>query len=324
MSRPWLRLAQLVQDGFVLVMLVGAAWGYLLPEQAAAGARWIPEALAAVMLGMGLTLTGAQLRAVRAGGRPLLIGVALQFTVMPLVGWGLATLFGLSPALALGVVLVGSCPGGTASNVITFLARGEVALSVAMTATSTLLSPILTPFWVWLLASQWIPVDPLTLFWSVTRIVLLPVLGGIVLRRMWSPGPLFLEGMLPLFSMIVIAWIVGIVVGLNQAQLGSAGIVLLVVVLHNGVGLAAGYWGGGFGGQPVRRRRTIAIEVGMQNSGLAVALTQSVAVLGLNAAQAAIPGALFSVWHNVTGPLLASLWRRRRPPWDDRHVDGET
>ena len=176
----WLKL---LQDGFLVWVVLGAAWGWFMPGLAASGKIWIPEALAAVMLGMGLTLTHRDVLALRQGGRILLLGVALQYVVMPLGAWGIATILGLPKLLALGVILVGACPGGTASNVVAYLARGDVALSVGMTTVSTLLSPLLTPLWIWLLASTWLAIDPLPLLWTVTKIVLLPVAVGMFLRR---------------------------------------------------------------------------------------------------------------------------------------------
>ncbi len=298
----WLRL---VQDGFLVWVVCGAAWGWFMPGPAASGKAWIPEALAAVMLGMGLTLTHRDLLALRQGGRTLLLGVTLQYVVMPLGAWGIAMALGLPKLLALGVILVGTCPGGTASNVVAYLARGDVALSVGMTTVSTVLSPLLTPLWIWMLASTWLVIDPLPLLWTVTKIVLLPVVAGVLLRRVWQPSPWFFEGVLPVVSMVIIAWIVGVIIGLNHDQHYVAVPVVLAVIVHNAVGLMLGYWGARLHKVPLRQCRTVALEVGMQNSGLAVAL--AIAHFG---PVAAVPGAVFSLWHNVTGPLLASVWRR--------------
>ena len=301
----WVRL---IQDGFVIWVLLGALWGYLAPEMAAPGKTWIPEALAVIMLGMGLTLTGEDLNNLRSAGKPLIIGVLLQYLVMPIGGWLLALALGLPKLLALGVILVGACPGGTASNVVVFLARGDVALSVAMTTASTLLSPVMTPLWVWLLGSAWVSIHPVPLFWTVIQIVLIPVILGTVIRWFWTPDRWILEGVLPIFSIAVIAWIVGVIVALEHTRIGSAGVVLIAVIAHNAVGLILGYLSGRQANLSVSQRRTVSIEVGMQNSGLAVAL--AVAHFG---PLAAVPGAVFSVWHNVTGPLLAAIWRRRQP-----------
>ncbi len=299
----WLGRAQ---DGFVLWVLLAALWGFYLPETASAGRNWIPEMLAAVMLGMGLTLRPADILALKSAGRPLLIGVALQFLVMPLCAWGLAVAADLPRELAIGMILVGAAPGGTASNVVAWLARGDVALSVAMTTASTLLSPVLTPLWIWLLASAWLPVDPLPLLFSVIKIVLLPVLLGVAIRAVWTPGRFVLDDLLPLFSMGVIAWIVGVITALNHDQLESMpAALMLCVLLLNASGLFFGYRGAAFAGQSVQRCRTVGIEVGMQNSGLAVALA-----VAHFSPLAALPAAMFSIWHNISGPLLASFWRR--------------
>ena len=298
------RWVKIFQDLFVLWVLLGATWGWFAPETAALGEIWIPEALSAVMLGMGLTLTYQNVLGLRRFGSMLILGVTLQYLIMPLGAWLIVVILDLPQLLALGVILVGACPGGTASNVVTYLARGDVALSVGMTTLSTLLSPILTPLWIWALASTWLPIDPLPLLWTVGKIVLLPVVIGIVLRRFWTPGPWLLEGFLPIFSMAVIAWIVGVIVGLNHDQLSIAIIVFGAVIVHNALGLGVGYWGSGIKKTTDQQQRTVAIEVGMQNSGLAVAL--AIAHFG---PMAAVPGAIFSIWHNLTGSLLASFWR---------------
>jgi len=303
-----LHRVKLLQDGFVIWVLLSAWWGYSFPETAAAGKAWIPEMLATVMLGMGLTLKPADLAALKTAGRPVLIGVCLQFLVMPLAAWLLVLAFSLPRELAVGLILVGAAPGGTASNVVTYLAHGDVALSIAMTTASTLLAPLFTPLWIWLLASAWLPIEPLPLFFTVIKIVLAPVLIGVAIRTFWTPGKPILQGVLPLFSMLIIAWIVGVITGLDHVQLATAGAsILAVVILLNAAGLCLGYLGAKHAGQDIRRRRTVAIEVGMQNSGLAVAL--AITHFG---ALAALPGAIFSIWHNVSGPLLASIWRRQQ------------
>ena len=295
---------KILQDLFVLWVLVGAAWGWFMPEIAMLGKIWIPEALAAVMLGMGLTLTYQNVLGLRRFGSVLILGVTLQYLIMPLGAWLIAMLLDLPKLLALGLILVGTCPGGTASNVVTYLARGDLALSVGMTILSTLLSPILTPLWIWILASTWLSIDPLPLLWTVGKIVLLPVVIGIIVRCFWTPGVWLLEGLLPIISMAVISWIVGVIVGLNHDQLNIAIIVFGAVIAHNALGLGVGYWGSGIKKTTDQQQRTVAIEVGMQNSGLAVAL--AIAHFG---PMAAVPGAIFSIWHNLTGSLLASFWR---------------
>ncbi|MDQ6972963.1 MAG: bile acid:sodium symporter family protein, partial [Mariprofundaceae bacterium] len=303
----WLKLAQ---DGFVLWVLLAAWWGFSNQDIAASGKNWIPEVLSMIMLAMGLTLRGSDIKALRSAGKPLIIGILLQFMIMPLCAWGLARMAGLPTELAVGLILVGAAPGGTASNVVAWLARGDVSLSIAMTTSSTLLAPMLTPFWIWLLASAWLPVDPLPLLLSVMKIVLFPVLIGAAIRSMFTPGRLFLQGFLPLFSMLAIAWIVGVITALNHDQLYalSAGLLLCVFLLNAG-GLFLGYCGARASGQSRRRCRTVSIEVGMQNSGLAVALA-----VAHFSPLTALPAALFSIWHNISGPLLAGIWRHRSNP----------
>jgi len=310
-NQKQLKWLSLLQAGFVIWVLIGAALGWLMPAQAAAGKAWIAPALMLIMLGMGLTLKTADIAALKKAGTPLLIGVMLQYLIMPLTAWMLAVLFGLPKMVAIGLILVGCCPGGTASNVVAWLARGDVALSVAMTTTSTLLAPVMTPFWIWLMASAWLPVDPLALLVSVAKIVLLPVTAGIAIRHFWRPPVWVLDGVLPLIAMLAIAWIVSVVVGLNADHIAEISVkLMLAVVLLNLIGLGMGGSIATLLNQPARRSRTVAIEVGMQNSGLAVALA-----LTSFAPAAALAGAMFSLWHNVSGALLA-VWWRKRPPAD--------
>jgi BASS family bile acid:Na+ symporter len=263
-----------------------------------------------IMLGMGLTLTREAVERLPRSGRALGLGVLAQFLCMPIVGWVLALVFRLPPELALGVILVGAAPGGTASNVIAFLARGDVALSVGMTVVSTLLCVVLTPAWVWLLGSTWISIDPLALLGSITKIVLGPVLLGMAVRRFWTPRKWILEGALPLTSMLIIAAVVGIIVANNHQQLHLSAMAMLVVVLHCSLGFVLGIRGTSRWVSSEKQRTTIGIEVGMQNSGLAVAL--AVTHFG---PLAAVPGAIFSVWQNLFGAAYAAY--RRRKPFQD-------
>jgi bile acid:Na+ symporter, BASS family len=293
--------------GFALWVLVGAAAGWLAPGAFAWVLDWVKPLLGLVMFAMGLTLRAADFR--RAAGRPLAVGggVAAQFTIMPLAAWTLAAVAGLPGEVAAGVVLVGCCPGGTASNVVTYLARGDVALSVTMTAVATVVAPVLTPLLVWALAGRWAPVDPAALLVSVLQIVLLPVLAGVVLHHGAPRAVARVSGATPVVSVLVIVLIVAGIVGQTAPRLAGVGWVLMAVVAaHNLVGLGLGYVAGMGLGLPVAGRRTVAFEVGMQNSGLAVAL--AVAHFG---PAAALAGAMFSIWHNLTGPALASLWARR-------------
>ena len=226
---------------------------------------------------------------------------------MPFAAWAIALALGLSPALTAGLVLVGASPGGTASNVVCYLARGDLALSITLTTASTLLAVVATPLLTWLYVGQQVPVPVFDMLFSIFKIVLLPVVLGVAVNSLAGRRLEPVKQFFPLLSVAAIVFIIAIVVALNRDNLAQTGIlVALAVVLHNAVGLAAGYWFGlRFTGDP-RIARTLAIEVGMQNSGLAVAL----AVKYFSAA-AALPGALFSIWHNLSGSTLAAVWSRR-------------
>ncbi|WP_017555555.1 bile acid:sodium symporter family protein [Nocardiopsis baichengensis] len=301
------RIASFVGRWFALLVLAGAVAGMLLPERSAALAPHIALLLGVIMFGMGLTMRPVDFTIVAKHPKAVLLGVAAQFVVMPLLGWGIAHLFGLEPLLVVGMVLVGASPGGTASNVIVYLARGDVALSVAMTSLSTLLAPLVTPLLVLGLAGSTLPVDAGDLFVSILEVVLVPVLMGLALRALAGRLVARVLPLLPLVSVGGIVVVVAAVVGANADAVASTGLLLgAAVVLHNLCGLALGYGVGRATGLPESARRAVAIEVGMQNSGLASALAAA-----HFAPLAALPGALFSVWHNMSGALAATLWARR-------------
>jgi len=281
---------------FAVIVLVAGGVALIAPDVFAGGTVAVPWLLSLIMLGMGLTLRPADFAVVARRPWALVLGVAAQYVVMPLLGFGLAQALDLSPALAAGMVLVGA-----ASNVMVYLSRGDTALSVAMTSVSTLLAPLLTPLLVLWLAGEFLPVDAGGLFTSILQIVLVPVFLGIALRAL-LPGPVerVLDA-LPLLSVAAITAVVVVVVAASSET-------LLSVVLHNVLGLSLGYAIARACGMSTSARRAVSIEVGMQNSGLAAAL----ATVHFNPA-AALPAAIFSVWHNVSGSLLASYWSRRDP-----------
>ena len=265
--------------------------------------------LGLVMFGMGLTLKLHDFKIVFSRPKDVIIGCLAQFSIMPLLAWGLACLFRLDEALALGVVLVGCCPGGTASNVITYLAKGDLALSVGMTGVSTLLAPFLTPLLTWALAGKSIQVDVASMFLSILWVVILPIIVGLMVKAIW---PRFTEkatDYLPAISSLAIAFIITIIISANANKLLVGGLlIVIVVILHNLCGLGLGYLIGSLLGLTETKKRAISIEVGMQNSGLASSLaTIHFAAYPL----ATIPGALFSVWHNISGTLFAYIFKRR-------------
>jgi BASS family bile acid:Na+ symporter len=264
--------------------------------------------LGVVMFGMGLTLNLTDFKIVFSRPKDVITGCLAQFTIMPLLAWVLATVFRLDEALALGVVLVGCCPGGTASNVITYLAKGDLALSVGMTAVSTLLAPLLTPLLTWALAGKTVDVDVAGMLLSILWVVILPIVVGLTVKWIWPKFTEKATDYLPAVSSIAIALIVAIVIGANASKLMAGGLVIVVVVvLHNLCGLSLGYLIGRMLGLSEPKKRAISIEVGMQNSGLASSLaTIHFAAYPL----ATIPGAIFSVWHNISGAMVAYLYRK--------------
>jgi BASS family bile acid:Na+ symporter len=292
----------------VIVLLV-AALSLIVP----ASFLWIDTKtinplLGVIMFGMGLTLSPHDFRIVLSHPKDILIGCLAQFTIMPLLAFGLAWAFSLPKELALGVILVGCCPGGTASNVITYLAKGDLALSVGMTATSTLLAPVLTPLLVWLMAGTMVDVDTMGMLLSIVYVVIAPIICGLLCQRFLPRITKCVVPYLPALSSIAIAMVVGIVVSHNADRLLVGGLMVVVVVMaHNLLGLLIGY----ILGRLLRLTRpkcvALSIEVGMQNSGLA----SSLAVLHFAAFPfATIPGAVFSVWHNISGAMAAKLYQR--------------
>jgi len=267
---------------------------------------WINPLLGVIMFGMGLTLSPQDFRVVFSRPRDVLVGCLAQFTIMPFMAWLLTKAFSLPADLALGVILVGCCPGGTASNVITYLAKGDLALSVGMTATSTVLAPFMTPFLTWLLAGTLVDVNTLGMLQSIVYVVIAPILGGFLIQHFLPGFTKRAVAYLPAFSTLVIAFVVGIVVGHNASRLLTGGLlVIIVVMLHNLSGLALGYGVGRMLSLSHEKRAAISIEVGMQNSGLA----SSLATLHFAAfPMATIPGAIFSVWHNISGALVAKVY----------------
>ena len=303
------RLCKLISDYMGVLVLLSAVAALLFPDTLShLKPRLINPLLGVIMFGMGLTLKPEDFRVVFSRPKDVLVGCRAQFTVMPLLAFALTRIFRLEEALAIGVILVGCCPGGTASNVITFLAKGDLALSVGMTATSTLLAPVLTPLLVWLLAGETVDVDVVGMLLSILWVVILPIVLGLVVKRIWPRTTERAAGYLPALSSLAICVIVLIVIAANAHKLLAGGwVILLVVVLHNVCGLAAGYLVGLLLHLSPAKRRAVSVEVGMQNSGLASSLaTLHFAAYPL----ATIPGALFSVWHNISGAIVARIYSR--------------
>lgn len=264
-----------------------------------------------IMFGMGTTLGIADFARVLVMPRGVLVGLLLQFGVMPVTGYLLARVFGFTGEVAAGIVLVGAAPGGVASNVMTYLAGGNVALSVTMTAFSTLLSPVLTPFAMERLAGRFVPIDAWAMMISIVQMIILPIAAGLVFNRLlrdqrWMPR------VLPLVSMAAICTIITIITANSRDQLlAVAGGLFAVVVLHNAIGFLLGYLGARGFGLNESDARTASIEVGLQNAGMASGLAISV----LHSSDAGLAAAIFGPWMNAAGSVLASYWRQR-PPTD--------
>lgn len=299
----------LVSNMAVLVIAAGVL-GAFYPELFTWIKPYIGWMLGIVMFGMGMTLTFHDFKVVFS--RPLDVGIGIfaQFLIMPLAALFLVKLFQLPPELAIGVILLGTCPGGTASNVIAYLARGDVALSVSISMATTILAPFVTPALTWLLADARIEVSTTAMMISIAEMVLLPILLGVAAHHYFEGTVNKILPAMPVVSVVMIVLLVAGVVSLSAPSLATVGPVMaIIVVLHNLFGMTLGYGLAHLCHMDSKKARTVAIEVGMQNSGMAASL----AVMYFTPA-AAIPGAIFSVWHNISGSLFANYFQHR----DDR------
>lgn len=261
-----------------------------------------------IMLGMGATLSLSDFTRAFKMPRAVLTGLLLQFAIMPALGFSIAHLFGFPSEIAAGVILVGACPGGVASNVMCYLAKGDVALSVTMTAFSTLAAPIMTPLAMTLLAGAYVPVSFHEMMMSIVKMIILPVAGGLLLNHILHGRAPWLYRLLPLVSMAGIVVIITIITANSRDQLLSLGpALILAALIHNCAGYFLGYWGARLGRLDERASRTVAIEVGMQNAGMASGLAINV----LKSVNAAIAPAIFGPLMNVSGSLLGSWWGSR-------------
>ncbi|WP_462409830.1 bile acid:sodium symporter family protein [Neobacillus sp. Marseille-QA0830] len=302
------KVSQFVGNTFAVWVLVFALLAFFSPSAFTWIAPHISLLLGIIMFGMGLTLSGADFKEVFRRPKDVIIGVLGQFIIMPGLAFLLAKGFNLPAEIAVGVILVGCCPGGTASNVMTFLSKGDVPLSVTITSCTTILAPIVTPALILLLASEWIPVDPASLFVSIVQIVIVPIVLGVVIKKLFNKQAEASVKVLPLVSIIGIVAIVAAVVSVNQAQIAKTGLIIFaIVVLHNCLGYLIGYFFGKMFGMDLSKKKAVAIEVGMQNSGLGAAIASA-----HFSPLSAVPSAIFSVWHNISGPILATIFRRMK------------
>ncbi|WP_141992718.1 bile acid:sodium symporter family protein [Bacillus sp. B4EP4a] len=293
---------------FTLWVIIFAVIAYILPNKFIWIGAYIVPLLGIVMFGMGLTLSTADFKEVFRRPKEVALGVAGHFIIMPLLAFVLALGFDLPKEVAVGVILVGCCPSGTASNVMVFLARGNVALAVAIASVSTILAPIVTPLLILLFASKWVDISIGSLFISIIQVVIIPLMLGFIVKKFFGKQAEAGAKALPLVSVISIVLIVSAVVAGSQAQLAKTGLLIFaVVVLHNVLGFLLGFFFARLCGMDLAKQKAVAMEVGMQNSGLGVAIaTAHFSPL------AAVPSAIFSVWHNISGSVLAFIFSRMK------------
>ena len=303
-----------ISEGFgkymAIIVLAVAALALFLPQSSLwIDTSWINYLLMVVMFGMGLTMKPKDFALVFKRPRDIIIGCAAQFIIMPALAFGLSAVFRLDPVLTAGVVLVGTCPGGTSSNVITYFSKGDVALSIGMTSVNTLLAPLFTPAIAYLLLRTTVKVDVWAMFLSIVQVILIPIILGFIINRLFGKVTQRLVSVLPMVSTIAICLIVAAVVSHNAEKIYTCGaLVLVVVILHNLLGYLCGFGVGKLLKLNLSKTKALSIEIGMQNSGLATSLA---ATAFPQLALATVPGAVFSVWHNISGAILAGIYRRR-------------
>ena len=304
------KISGLIGKYMAWIVLVIAALALFLPGTCLwIQTKWINYLLMIVMFGMGLTMKLSDFAVVFKRPRDVIIGCLAQFIIMPLLAFGLGKVFGLHQELLVGVVLVGTCPGGTSSNVITYLSKGDTALSVGMTSINTLLAPFLTPLLTYLYLRTSVNVDVRSMFVSIIQVVIVSIGLGLLINKLFGNYTRRISDALPLVSVTAICLIVAAVVSHNSEKILSTGLVIFaVVILHNLLGYLCGYLIGILFKMDLPRKKAVAIEIGMQNSGLATSLAGTAFP---DLAMATVPGAIFSVWHNISGAVLAALFLRQ-------------
>lgn len=297
-----------------VIILVITALSLFAPQTALwISTSWINYLLMVVMFGMGLTLKPQNFILVFKRPKDIIYGILAQYTIMPLIALTLSNLFKLDPALTAGVILVGTCPGGTASNIITYFSKGDIALSVSMTSINTLLAPLLTPLITYLLLHTTVDVNITHMLLAIINIILIPVIIGLITNKFFSGITQKLTDILPIISVIAVCMIIATVVSHNAQKIYTCGLLILsVVILHNLLGFICGFSIGKMLKMEPSKIKAFSIEIGMQNSGLASGLAETAFP---SLALATVPGAIFSVWHNISGALLALMYRR----WNNKN-----
>lgn len=298
------KIGKFAGNTFAIWVLVAAGLAIWMPEYFTWIGSYITILLGIVMFGMGMTLKLDDFKLILKYPKGVIIGIVSQFVIMPLLAFALAKIFNLSPEIAVGVILVGCCPGGTSSNVMTFLAKGNTALSVTITSCTTLLAPFMTPALIYLLASEWLPVSFMAMFMSVIKVVLIPIILGIIAQFLFKPLVAKSVDILPTVSVVAIVLIVAAVVSGSRDRILETGLIIFaIVILHNGLGYLFGFLVAKLFKLTYDDQKAVSIEVGMQNSGLGAQLA-----MAHFDPVTAVPSAIFSFWHNISGPILATYW----------------
>ncbi|KQL49507.1 sodium transporter [Brevibacillus choshinensis] len=301
------KISKFVGSTFSVWVILFAIFGFFAPEAFVGGKGYISLLLGVIMFGMGLTLSSEDFREVFRRPVDVLIGVVGHYLIMPSLAFVLAVTLQLPPDIAVGVILVGCCPSGTASNVMTYLSKGDVALGVSIAAVSTLIAPLATPALISLLAGQWMNINTQSLFMDIVTVVIVPIVLGVVVKALFQKQAAASAKALPLVSTIAIVLIVAIVVAINKGKIVETGLIIFaVVILHNLLGYLLGYGFAKLFGLNLAKRKAVTLETGMQNSGLGAAL----AAAHFNPL-AAVPSAIFSVWHNISGSVLATWFAKK-------------
>ncbi|MDM5334980.1 bile acid:sodium symporter family protein [Ureibacillus composti] len=314
------RIGKFAGDTFAIWVLVAAGLAIWMPQNFTWIGGYITILLGIVMFGMGMTLKIDDFKLILQHPKGVIIGIISQFVVMPSLAFALAKIFNLPPEIAVGVILVGCCPGGTSSNVMTFLAKGNTALSVTITSCTTLLAPFVTPALIYFLASEWLPVSFMSMFMSVVQVVLIPIILGIVAQFVFKPLVQKSVDILPTVSVVAIVMIVaGVVSGSRDKILETGLLIFAIVILHNGLGYLFGFLIAKAFKLNYEDQKAVSIEVGMQNSGLGAQLA-----LAHFDPLSAVPSAIFSFWHNISGPILATYWSSKADRLEKKKEETET
>lgn len=308
------RIFKFIEKYYFIIILLSVAVSLVFPNSFQwvlsnyGGVNILNLLLSMVLFTMGTTLKVEDFTNVFKKPKEISVGIATQYIAMPLIALALAKIFSLNEALTVGLILVGTVPGGTASDVITFLSKGDVALSVSLTAVSTVISPIITPVITLILIGNQIHFNPVDMFLSIIEIVIIPIMLGLILNYKFPDFCERLKDYLPALSAIVICLIVAGVIGANkQAILTSSSIIILVIMLQYFIAMILGFGVGYLAGMDRKQIVTVAIELAFQNSGLSTGLAKAHFP---SLAQATVPGALYSVWQNFAGSILAYVFRR--------------